>query len=122
MAAAGPSTPVRRLSGGNAQKVVLARELAKATRCLLCNQPTRGLDIGVVERVHAELRRKREAGVGVLLASEEIEDLLALADRIAVIFRGRILAVLPRAEADLATIGRLMAGHGGAAPPPAAAA
>jgi general nucleoside transport system ATP-binding protein len=118
--AAAPWAVVRQLSGGNAQKVILAREFAKATCCLLCNQPTRGLDLGVVERVRAELRRKRDAGIGILLASEELEDLLELADRIAVIFQGRILAVLPRAKADYAEIGRLMAGHDRTAGPPGA--
>ncbi len=108
--ASGPDAVVRRLSGGNAQKVILARELARATKVLLCNQPTRGLDVGVIEYVHRQILAKRDAGVAILLASEELEDLIALADRIAVIFRGRIMAVLSRAEADIATIGRLMAG------------
>ena len=95
---------------GNAQKVILARELAKATRCLLCNQPTRGLDVGVIDYVHKELLRKRDEGVAVLLASEELEDLIALSDRIAVIFRGRIMGVIPRGSADVARLGRMMAG------------
>jgi general nucleoside transport system ATP-binding protein len=108
--ATGPDVPVRKLSGGNAQKVILARELAKATRCLLCNQPTRGLDVGVIDYVHKELLRKRDEGVAVLLASEELEDLIALSDRIAVIFRGRIMGVIPRGSADVARLGRMMAG------------
>jgi simple sugar transport system ATP-binding protein len=101
---------VRRLSGGNAQKVILARELAKAKRCLLCNQPTRGLDVGVIEYVHGQIQRKREEGVAILLASEELEDLIRLSDRIAVMFRGRIMGVLPRGAADVALLGRMMAG------------
>ncbi|HEX9448597.1 MAG TPA: ABC transporter ATP-binding protein [Dongiaceae bacterium] len=108
--ATGPEAVVRRLSGGNAQKVILARELAKATRCLLCNQPTRGLDIGVIEYVHRQILLKRDAGVGVLLASEELDDLMALCDRIAVIFRGRIMGILPRGAAELSLLGRMMAG------------
>jgi simple sugar transport system ATP-binding protein len=106
----GPAERVRRLSGGNAQKVILARELAKANRCLLCNQPTRGLDVGVIEYVHGQVLRKRDEGVAVLLASEELEDLLLLSDRIAVIFRGRIMGVLPRGSASFALLGQMMAG------------
>ncbi|HEX6121196.1 MAG TPA: heme ABC transporter ATP-binding protein, partial [Dongiaceae bacterium] len=109
-AATGPDAPLSKLSGGNAQKVILARELAKATRCLLCNQPTRGLDVGVIEYVHQEILRKRDQGVAVLLASEELEDLIALSDRIAVIFRGRIMGTLTRGSADIVRLGRMMAG------------
>jgi simple sugar transport system ATP-binding protein len=111
--ATGPDAPLRKLSGGNAQKVILARELAKATRCLLCNQPTRGLDVGVIEYVHQEILRKRDQGVAVLLASEELEDLIALSDRIAVIFRGRIMGTLARGSADIVRLGRMMAGGAG---------
>lgn len=110
VAATGADVPARKLSGGNAQKVILARELAKATRCLLCNQPTRGLDVGVIEYVHGLILRKRDQGVAVLLASEELEDLIALCDRIAVMFRGRIMGIVPRGSADIAHLGRMMAG------------
>ncbi|MBA3518373.1 MAG: ABC transporter ATP-binding protein [Rhizobiales bacterium] len=113
--AAGPETTARRLSGGNAQKVILAREFAKATHLLLCNQPTRGLDILVTEFVHAELLRKRDDGCAILLASEELDDLLALSDRIAVMFNGAILDILPREAAEMVTVARLMAGHRGPA-------
>ncbi|MDY0881475.1 ABC transporter ATP-binding protein [Dongia soli] len=106
----GAEAVVRRLSGGNAQKVILARELARASRVLLCNQPTRGLDVGVIEYVHRQILEKRDAGAAILLASEELEDLIAFCDRIAVIFRGEIMAVLPGRQADIAEIGRLMAG------------
>lgn len=109
--APGPEAIVRRLSGGNAQKVILAREMAKATRCLLCNQPTRGLDVGVVEYVLGQLLKMRSEGVAILLASEDLDDLIAVCDRIAVIFRGEIMTVLDREEAELRLIGRLMAGH-----------
>ncbi len=111
IAAPGPATVVRKLSGGNAQKVILAREFAKAEKCLLCHQPTRGLDIGVIDYVHGELRRLRAEGVAILLASEELDELFALADRIAVIFDGTLLGVFPRTDADIQTIGQLMAGH-----------
>jgi simple sugar transport system ATP-binding protein len=109
--ASGPEMPCRRLSGGNAQKVILGREFAKARRLLLCNQPTRGVDIGVIEFVHRELLRKREEGCAILLVSEELDDIFALSDRIAVIFRGEIMGVFPRKAAGIATIGPLMAGH-----------
>lgn len=109
--ASGADAILAQLSGGNAQKVILAREIGKATRCLLCNQPTRGLDIGIVDYVHRELLRMRDAGLAILLASEELDDLLILADRIAVLFRGEIMAVLERDAADSARIGRLMAGQ-----------
>ena len=109
--ASGPGMPCARLSGGNAQKVILAREFAKASHLLLCNQPTRGVDIGVIEFVHGELLRKREAGCAILLVSEELEDIFALSDRIAVMFRGEIMGVFPREAATIAAIGPLMAGH-----------
>ncbi|MBZ9905320.1 ABC transporter ATP-binding protein [Mesorhizobium sp. BR115XR7A] len=112
IAATGPSASSRKLSGGNAQKVILAREFAKANRLLLCNQPTRGLDIGATEFVHRRLLRKRVEGCAILLASEELEDLFALSRRICVMFRGRILAVLDTEKATYDEIGSLMAGHG----------
>lgn len=110
--APGSATTVRKLSGGNAQKVILAREFAKAEKCLLCHQPTRGLDIGVIDTVHGELRRLQNDGVAILLASEELDELLALANRIAVMFDGRIAGIFQRQQADIQTIGQLMAGHG----------
>jgi ABC-type uncharacterized transport system ATPase subunit len=109
--ATGPEMLCSRLSGGNAQKVILAREFAKARRLLLCNQPTRGVDIGVTEFVHRELLRKREEGCAILLVSEEFDDIFALGDRIAVMFRGEIMGILPRKAASIAIIGPLMAGH-----------
>jgi simple sugar transport system ATP-binding protein len=105
------SAACRKLSGGNAQKVILSREFAKASRVLLCNQPTRGLDVGAIEFVHRELLRKRDEGCAILLASEELEDLFALCRRICVIFRGRILAVLDADRTTSDEIGRLMAGQ-----------
>jgi simple sugar transport system ATP-binding protein len=105
------AAPVRTLSGGNAQKVILARELAQSRDCLLLNQPTRGLDVGVVEQLYRLLLEKRREGYAILLCSEELDDLLALADRIAVIFRGEIMAVLEAAAADRTRLGLLMAGQ-----------
>ncbi len=106
----GPETPVQHLSGGNIQKVVLARELARAPQVIVAAQPTRGLDIGATEYVHAQLLQQRAAGAAVLLISEDLDEILALADRIAVIYEGRIMDVLPAAEADPQRLGLLMAG------------
>jgi len=111
IAAGGPASACRKLSGGNAQKVILAREFAKASRLLLCNQPTRGLDVGAIDFVHGELVRKQREGCAILLASEELEDLFALCNRICVMFRGSILAVLDTDRTTSDEIGRLMAGQ-----------
>jgi simple sugar transport system ATP-binding protein len=105
------ATPVANLSGGNAQKVILARELRQARVLLLANQPTRGLDVGIVSVVHARLLEKREQGCAIVLASEDLDDLLALSDRLAVMFAGRIVAVLDPATASIEQIGALMAGR-----------
>lgn len=109
--ASGSEMVAGKLSGGNAQKIILAREFDKARHLLLCNQPTRGVDIGVIEFVHREILRKREEGSAILLVSEELEDIFALSDRIAVMFRGEIMGVFPGKSADIAKIGPLMAGH-----------
>jgi simple sugar transport system ATP-binding protein len=104
-------TPAGRLSGGNAQKLILARELRQATRLLLCHQPTRGLDVGVIEYVHAQILAKRDEGCAVVLASEELDELLALADRILVLSRGLIMGIVEAAEADRQGLGLMMAGQ-----------
>ena len=111
IAVANPRMPCDRLSGGNAQKVIIAREFAKARHLLLCNQPTRGVDVGVIELIHGELLAKRATGCAIILVSEELDDLLTLSDHIAVMFRGEILGVFERGAADITTIGRLMAGQ-----------
>jgi simple sugar transport system ATP-binding protein len=111
IATPGIDTPVRRLSGGNAQKVILARELEQARVLLLANQPTRGLDIGVVATVHAQLRRKRAEGAAVILVCEDLDDLFDLSDRIAVMFSGRIVGILDPAAATRESVGSLMVGH-----------
>ena len=98
------------LSGGNLQKLILARELWICPQALLANQPTRGLDVGVIEYVHQRLLDKRREGAGILLASEDLEELLALSDRIAVIFSGQIVGIFDRSEASIERIGLLMAG------------
>jgi simple sugar transport system ATP-binding protein len=109
--APGSHTAARRLSGGNAQKIILAREFSQSTCVLLANQPTRGLDVGVIEYVHQQLLEKRAQGYGILLASEELDDLLMLCDRIAVMFKGRLMAVLDAASATRHDLGLLMAGQ-----------
>ncbi len=106
-----PKMATNKLSGGNAQRVILAREFHQASRLLLANQPTRGLDVGVIEYVYEELLRKRRDGYAILLASEELEDLFNLADRIAVFFKGRIMSVRPPERFSFEEVGLLMAGR-----------
>jgi simple sugar transport system ATP-binding protein len=106
----GTKTAAGSLSGGNIQKVILARELARGPKALVAVYPTRGLDMGAEEYIHTQLLARRTEGVGVLLISEELEEIMNLSDRIAVIYKGRILAVLPGQEATKAKLGMLMAG------------
>jgi general nucleoside transport system ATP-binding protein len=98
------------LSGGNIQKVILARELARAPKALVAVYPTRGVDMGAAEFIHRQLLALRGKGAGILLVSEELEELVNLSDRIAVIYRGRVIGVLPAREATRARLGLLMAG------------
>lgn len=110
IACAGPDAPLRSLSGGNQQKVVLARELAAKPAVLVASQPTHGLDVGAIEFMSDRLLAAAADGVGVLLVSSELEEILHLADRIVVIARGRIVGEMQREEADIERIGLLMAG------------
>ncbi|MFZ5885139.1 MAG: ABC transporter ATP-binding protein [Chloroflexota bacterium] len=103
-------TLAKNLSGGNIQKVVLARELSRKPRVILAAQPTRGLDIGATEYVRAQLLEQRKQGAAILLISEDLDEILALSDRIAVLYEGRIMDVLPRSEATPEKLGLLMAG------------
>jgi simple sugar transport system ATP-binding protein len=100
-----------RLSGGNAQKLVLAREFERATKCLLCHQPTRGLDVAIIAFVHELLLAKQAEGCAILLASEELDELLNLSDRIMVMFRGQIMGIVDAQTADRETLGLMMAGQ-----------
>ena len=109
---AGPSTPTRALSGGNMQKVILARVLSESPRLILANQPTRGLDVGATAAVQRLLFEARAEGAGIILISEDLEELLQMSDRIAVLYQGRLSAPVPVEEADLTTLGLLMSGHG----------
>jgi simple sugar transport system ATP-binding protein len=98
------------LSGGNKQKVVVAREMSFGPRLLMAAQPTRGVDVGSIEFIHRRIVEARDAGAGVLLVSAELDEVLSLADRIAVIHAGRVVAEIDAAHADRTEIGRLMAG------------
>ena len=104
--------PVASLSGGNLQKVVLAREISANPRLLVAAQPTRGLDLGAAESTRRLLLEQRDAGRAVLVISEELDELLARSDRIAVIYEGRITGIFPAHRADEEEIGLLMAGRG----------
>jgi ABC-type uncharacterized transport system ATPase subunit len=102
-------TPVGTLSGGNQQKVVVARELSRPIRLLVAAQPTRGLDVGSIEYVHRRIVEERAKGVAILLISSELDEIFALADRIAVIYSGRIVGVVDP-SAGRERIGLMMAG------------
>jgi ABC-type uncharacterized transport system ATPase subunit len=103
------------LSGGNLQKLVVARELAHRAPVLIAEQPTRGVDLGAIESIHALLAAERAAGRAVLLVSAELSEILALSDRVLVMFEGRVLAELPAAAADVQHLGLLIAGRRDAA-------
>jgi len=105
-----PSLPARALSGGNQQKIVIARELSRPFTVLLAAQPTRGVDVGAIEFIHAELRKARDAGKAVLLVSAELKEVLTLSDRIGVIYGGRLVAMFARSEASEEVIGPFMTG------------
>lgn len=100
----------RNLSGGNLQKLILARELAHQPKFIIAHQPTRGLDVGAIEYVHRCILNLRERGAGILLISEELDEIFNLADRIAVIYKGRIMGVFNTSEVTLEQVGFLMAG------------
>jgi simple sugar transport system ATP-binding protein len=108
--APGPAAPASTLSGGNQQKVIIARELARPVKLLVANQPTRGLDVGSIEYIHRQIVAARDGGAAVLLLSAELDEILALSDRIAVMYRGEIAAILDAAEATKEDLGLLMAG------------
>jgi ABC-type uncharacterized transport system ATPase subunit len=107
---AGVNLPIRSLSGGNQQKLVLGREIARNPRLLIAMQPTRGLDVGAIDYVHSRLIEARNQGTAVLLISTELDEVMAVSDRIAVLREGRIVGNLTRAEATMDGIGRLMLG------------
>jgi simple sugar transport system ATP-binding protein len=98
------------LSGGNQQKVIVAREFSRPIKLLIANQPTRGLDVGSIEYIHRRIIEKRDDGCAVLVVSAELDEIFALSDRIAVMYHGRIVAILNAAEATREKLGLLMAG------------
>ena len=102
--------PARSLSGGNQQKVVIAREMGREFTVLLASQPTRGVDVGAIEFIHSRLREARAAGKAILLISAELNEVLALSDRIAVMYRGKFATVVPASEASEESLGEYMIG------------
>lgn len=105
-----PFVSVGTLSGGNQQKVIIARELSRPIELLVASQPTRGLDVGSIEYIHKRIVQKRDEGCAVLLISPELDEIIELSDRIAVMFRGKIIATVNADEVSKETLGLLMAG------------
>ena len=108
--ASGPDMPADFLSGGNQQKLVLGRALSGNPKLLIACQPTHGLDVGATEDVHRRLMEARSQGMGLFLISYDLDEILSLSDRIMVMYQGRIVGIVDRAEADRATIGAMMLG------------
>lgn len=106
----GPLTPTTLLSGGNQQKVIVAREFSRPIKLLVASQPTRGLDVGSIEYIHSRILEKRAEGTAVLLVSPELDEIMQLSDRIAVMYRGKIVAIVDGMEATKEQVGLLMAG------------
>jgi simple sugar transport system ATP-binding protein len=109
--AAGPESPVRDLSGGNQQRVVIARETERRPACLLAVQPTRGLDVGATESVHRLLRDHRDSGAAILYVSTELSELMTVSDRLVVLTRGELMGELAPDPAQLDIIGEMMLGR-----------
>lgn len=105
----GPSQPAGRLSGGNQQKVVLARELSRDLALFVAAQPTRGVDVGSIEFIHKRIVETRDSGVPVIVISSELDEVAALADRILVMYRGRIVGIVP-GNTSRDELGLMMAG------------
>jgi simple sugar transport system ATP-binding protein len=110
-----PALPARALSGGNQQKIVIAREMGRAFQVLLAAQPTRGVDVGAIEFIHTRLREARDNGKAILLVSADLAEILALSDRIAVMYEGKIVTTLARADASEEILGRFLTGAAGEA-------
>jgi simple sugar transport system ATP-binding protein len=105
-----PFVPVANLSGGNKQKVIIARELSRSVKLLIAAQPTRGVDVGSIEFIHKTIVAERDRGAAVLVVSAELDEVMSLSDRIAVIYHGKIVAIVPTGEATREDLGLLMAG------------
>ncbi|HSM24113.1 MAG TPA: ABC transporter ATP-binding protein [Anaerolineaceae bacterium] len=106
----GPMVPASNLSGGNQQKVIVAREFSRPIKFLVASQPTRGLDVGSIEYIHKRLIQKRDEGCAILLVSTELDEVMQLSDRIAVIYRGKVLDILDAKTATKELVGLMMAG------------
>lgn len=106
----GPLVKAGKLSGGNQQKVIVARELSRPLKLLLANQPTRGLDVGSIEYIHKRIIQERDKGAAVLLISAELDEILSLADRIAVIYQGKLVSIHQAGKFSKSELGLLMAG------------
>jgi simple sugar transport system ATP-binding protein len=106
----GTNAPIRSMSGGNLQKVVLGRELSRNPKVLIVHNPTRGLDIGATEYIHKQLIKQRDNGVGVLLLSLDLDEILSISDRVGVIYEGKIMTIVEKQSADVDQIGLLMGG------------
>jgi simple sugar transport system ATP-binding protein len=106
----GIDTPARLLSGGNLQKLILAREISRQPKVIIAVYPVRGLDVGAIEAVHQRLIDERNQGAGILLISEDLDELLSLSDRILVIFEGQIVGEVPPEDERIGEIGLMMAG------------
>lgn len=109
--APGPEAIARGLSGGNQQKLVVAREVAAGAKLIIFDQPTRGLDLGAIDYVHTTILEEKKKGKAVLLVSTELSEIFALSDRIAVMYRGAIQGIFPKTELSIERIGLLMAGY-----------
>jgi len=106
-------TPLRYLSGGNVQKLIMARELSRKPSVLIAAQPTRGVDIGSTEYIHQRLNTQRAEGTAILLISEDLDEVLNLSDRIAVMYEGRVMGIVDRQQATTEQLGLMMAGVAG---------
>jgi simple sugar transport system ATP-binding protein len=109
-AGSGPATPARSMSGGNQQKVVIAREIDLSPDLLIVSQPTRGLDVGAIEYIHSRIVRERDKGRAVLLVSFELDEILGLCDRIAAVSKGHVVGIVDAKQADERQIGAMMGG------------
>jgi len=106
----GAMTKAGALSGGNQQKVIVAREFSRPIKLLVASQPTRGLDVGSIEYIHRRIIEKRDQGTAILLVSTELDEIMGLSDRIAVMYRGKIVDVMPAQAVTKEQVGLLMAG------------
>ena len=106
----GEMVPAGNLSGGNQQKVIVARELSRPVKLLIANQPTRGLDVGSIEYIHSQIVMERDRGAAVVVISAELDEIRSLADRIAVMYHGEIVAIVEPDEVSKSDLGLLMAG------------